>query len=487
MDQWATEVGDESYTFERLLPFYKAGITYSPPDENILTNITATPDPPRAFSSDPTGPLQVSYDNVNDAFNSWSQKSLQQSGMRNIAGFNDGDLIGSGSMTFTIDPSTATRSSSESSYLQSALRNTTLKVYKNTMAEKLVFNGTTVTGVSVSAGGRTWTISARNEVIVCAGAFQSPQILMVSGIGPRAALQDFKIPVIKDLPGVGQNLQDQPYWGISYRVKMETASSLMNDPAAAAAAQRLYKASATGPLAVSAGGVFGWEKFPQSYRSQFTAATRAALAKFPSDWPELEWLPVSAFLGTQANHQTSDPEDGYNYATIAASLIAPLSRGSVYLASNSMNDPPNINPNWLSDPADQEMAIAAVRRQREMWGILTKYNLTIGPEYYPGADVQTDAQILDAISKMVTPIWHAASTCKMGNTSDPMAVIDSQARVYGVKGLRVVDASSFPFLPPGHPQATIYALAQKIAAEILQEIRPRPEPYTAGPIFPAST
>ena len=132
-----------------------------------------------------------------------------------------------------------------------------------------------------------------------------------------------------------------------------------------------------------------------------------------------------------------------------------------------MTDAPVINPNWLTDPADVELAIAAFKRQREFWNMLSNYDLTIGEEAYPGPAVQTDAEIIQAIREMVTPIWHASATCKMGQSSETMAVIDSSARVYGVSRLRVVDASSFPFLPPGHPQSTIYALAQKIASQIL--------------------
>jgi len=456
MDQWATQVGDESYTFKNLMPYYQQGIHYSPPNTNVFTNITATPDPPLAFGHS-TGPLQVSYDNTDDAFDSWAQRALQNSGMINIAGFNMGKLIGSSSMTFTIDRATAQRSSSESSFLQQALKNTTLKVYKQTMAEKILFTGdNAASGVIVSTNGsRPYTLSAKKEVIVSAGAFQSPQLLMVSGIGPQDTLQKFGIPVLKDLPGIGQNLQDQPFWGTSFRVNVETASALQNHPEALAAAEKAY-AQAQGPLAISSGGVFGWEKFPDTYRQNFSAATQKALAAYPADWPELEWLPASAFLGTQANPQNADPGDGYNYATMASSLVAPLSRGNVTIASSSMVDAPVINPNWLTDPVDVELAIASLKRQRELWSVLTSYGLTTGKEAYPGPVVQTDAEILQAIREMVTPIWHAAATCKMGKENDPMAVIDSSARVFGVQGLRVVDASSFPFLPPGHPQAYVF-------------------------------
>ena len=468
MDMWASEVGDESYTFKNLLPFYQDGVALNPPNLDVFTNITATPDPPGAFSSNSAGPLQVSYPSVNDPFNSWAQKSFLATGMKNIDGFNSGNLIGSGIMTFTIDPRLAQRSSSQSSFLNMATRNTTLAVYHHTMAQKIIFRGNSATGVRVSTNGsEPYTISARREIIVSAGAFQSPQLLMVSGIGPRDTLNALKIPVLKDLPGVGQNLWDQPFWGISRRVNVPTASTLINNPAVAAAAAQLYQEQHTGPLAISVGAAFGWEKFPDSYRRNFTVATQQALNRFPADWPELEWLPASAYLGVQGNHQISDPNDGYNWATIAASLIAPSSRGNVTIESASMNDPPLINPNWLTDPADIELAVAAFKRQREMWNVLSRYNLTIGSEAYPSPLVQTDAQILAAIRAMVTPIWHAAATCKMGKKTDPFAVIDSDARVYGVQGLRVVDASSFPFLPPGHPQATVYALAQKIASRIM--------------------
>lgn len=468
MELWASEVGDESYTFKNMLPFYQDGIAYTPPNLTVYNNITATADPPGTFSNSGAGPLHVSYDKTNDPFNSWTQKSMLAGGMKNIDGFNAGNLIGSSIMGFTIDPKTAQRSSSQTSFLTMATRNTTLAVYHHTMAQKLVFKGNTATGVRVSTNGsEPYTLSARKEVIVSAGAFQSPQLLMVSGIGPRDTLEGLKIPILKDLPGVGQNLWDQPFWGVARRVNVPTTSELGNNPAAAAAAQTLYQEQQTGPLTMSAGAAFGWEKFPESYRRNFTAATLQALKQFPADWPELEWLPASGYLGTQGNHQTADPKDGYNWASIATSLIAPLSRGNVTINSASMNDPPLINPAWLTDPADQELAIAAFKRQREMWEVLSRYNLTIGTEAYPSASVQTDAEILDAIRAMVTPIWHAAATCKMGKKTDPLAVIDSDARVYGVQQLRVVDASSFPLLPPGHPQSTIYALAQKIGSRIL--------------------
>ncbi|KAL8939135.1 MAG: hypothetical protein Q9216_003528 [Gyalolechia sp. 2 TL-2023] len=139
-----------------------------------------------------------------------------------------------------------------------------------------------------------------------------------------------------------------------------------------------------------------------------------------------------------------------------------------------MTDHPIINPNLLSHPADQELAIQGFKRAREIWTILQDSGLTIGAEeYFPGSNVTSDDDILDFIQRSLMTIYHASSTCKMGKPDDNMAVVDGKARVYGTQNLRVVDASAFPFLPSGHPQSAIYALAEKIAEDILGTAAPR--------------
>lgn len=322
-------------------------------------------------------------------------------------------------------------------------------------------------------------LNARKEIIISAGAFQSPQLLMVSGIGPRETLQGLGIPVLKDLPGVGQNLYDQAYFGATYPVSVPTNSAGLNNNALAQAAIEAYQNSASGPLSVPGTGVLGWEKLPPPYRDTLSKPARDALdSSFPADWPELEYLPVSGTLGFQRNYQTEDPMDGHNYATIATAVVAPLSRGNVTINSTSMADPPLINPNWLTDPTDVELAIASFKRQRQLWkkGSGPLGTLTTGPEKVPGPAVQSDADILTFIRQSLAPLWHAAATCKMGRPSDPLAVVDKKMKVYGVEKLRVVDASSFPFLPPGHPQATVYAIAEKVASEILRGLALRVSP-----------
>lgn len=154
------------------------------------------------------------------------------------------------------------------------------------------------------------------------------------------------------------------------------------------------------------------------------------------------------------------------YATILATIVAPFSRGTVTIASDNTDILPIINPNWLTDPTDQQVAVAAYKRARAVFNTPFAQRTVIGEEYHPGKEVNTDEEILAQFQHDLLTVWHASCTCRMGKDKSS-AVIDNRARVFGVSGLRVVDASSFPILPPGHPQSTIYALAEKIAANIL--------------------
>lgn len=472
MQKWADEVGDPSYTWDQFLPYYKKSPNFTAANQALYTNSTNMENP---ANFDPAGgPLHVSFSNFVDPFGTWAQKGFTHVGMNVTDGLNGGSLMGAAYATLTIDPRNAYRSSSEASFLQAALQNGTAPVvYKNSLAQKILFNGTTASGVMVQTAGPygisaiNYTLMATKEVIVSAGVFQSPQLLMVSGVGPKALLSQYDINVVSDLPGVGQNMWDHILWGTDYRVNVNTASAALNSAVLAAKGVAAYRANATGPLSVFGAGYYGWEDLPQPYRSNLSASDITALEAFPADWPELEWLPVSAYLGFQRNRQKEDPKDGHNYATINTGLVAPLSRGNVSISSSSMSDPPIINPNWLTDPTDQALAIQSLRRQREIWAYLATQGLTDGIEALPGLNVTSDQDILTYIQASAIQIYHAAATCKMGTSNDTMAVIDNHARVYGTQNLRVVDASSFPFLTPGHPMATIYALAEKIAADIL--------------------
>jgi len=228
-------------------------------------------------------------------------------------------------------------------------------------------------------------------------------------------------------------------------------------PVQQAVAREQYYCNATGPYS-SAGGYISFEKLPAKYRTGFSSRTVELLSQFPSDFPEIEYL-TSGFPSGNPNMTT--------IGALSAILLTPLSRGNVTIRSSSISDAPIINLGWLTDPADGEVLVAAFKRARETWGS-PAIAAVVGSEIAPGAAVTSDADILNYIRQSVQQIWHASSTCAMGKKGDAGAVVDSKARVFGVKGLRVVDNSVTPFSIPGHPQSSLYMLAEKIAEDILK-------------------
>jgi choline dehydrogenase len=415
-------------------------------------------------SSFGTGPLKVTWPNFGSPLSTYIEQGLEAIGIEGGSDIYSGTLNGSGWAAASLNAADQTRDSSETSYFQLVNGQTNVKVYLHTMALKINFSGTTATGVNVETIGLKYTLKAKKEVIVSAGAFQSPQLLMVSGIGPQATLQSNGISVIKNLAGVGQNLWDHLLFGVVNKVNVVTATSWLDDIIVAAQNLALYFTQ-KGPLTASGFGVLGFQVMTDTAKATLSNSTRAALAaaNFPSDWPEFEFLGLDGILAGWHNSDDQDTPDQGNYGSIGGSLLSPLSRGTISISSSDMKDPPIIDMKWLSHAADQELVVYLFKRMRDAWA---ESGITIGDEYKPGPDVETDEQILAYIKSTVAPVWHPSGTCKMGKSSDSSAVVDSKGRVFGVSKLRVVDASIFPTLPPGHPQSTCYMVAEKIAADI---------------------
>ncbi|KAF2084722.1 GMC oxidoreductase [Saccharata proteae CBS 121410] len=466
---WADTVGDQAYAYENFVPFFEKSVNFTPPDTELRAPNATVQYNPDVFS--PTGgPLHVGYPHYGQPWSSWSKLGLNEIGIPTVQDFNSGELLGVQYSTATLNPDDSTRSSSESSFLQTALKSgrTNLQVYVDAMAKRILFDDNKrATGVEIDSAGAKATLSASKEVVVSGGVFGSPQLLMVSGVGPEETLSKLDIPIIAALPGVGQNMWDHIFQTMNYRVNVNTASSVA--PNRGALSAQFNNGTGTGILTNPGGDLLGWEKLPSQYRSTFSNGTEAALADFPADWPEIEYLPLAAYTGYNRNYITNQPTDGYQYTSMDNAIITPLSRGTVTIVSNDTRTPPLIDPNYLDHPADRDLAIAAFKRTRQFFATPSIQSIVIGDEYLPGPSVQTDEEILDFIREQLVMLYHGSCTCKMGKEGDAMAVVDSKARVFGVEGLRVVDASSMPFLVPGHPMATIYALAEKIAHDMLTD------------------
>ncbi|KAK5136462.1 hypothetical protein LTR08_003107 [Meristemomyces frigidus] len=461
--KWADQVGDQSYSWENVLPYYQKSVHFTPPNNQTLhANVSIGYD--ISAYSPSGGPLHVSYANYLYAFGSWAKKAFLELGMEvNTAGFNSGRLIGHQYPTQTYDPRDETRSSSQTSFLTLAMQETSLVTYTHSFVQRVLFDGNKrATGIAVEAGGVLFYLGASKEVILSAGTFQSPQLLMVSGIGPEDTLNAHNITVLANRPGVGQNMIDNILVAPSYNLDLES-SAIITNPATAGQVAQEYLVNQTGPLTNVGSDYVAFGKVSNLTSANLSVTARKALSdNFPSDWPDAEWFATSAFFGTGIG-----PPDDKNYGSIAVGLLSPLSRGNLTISSPNMADAPIINPNWLTDPTDQEVAVAAFKFARSVFHTKALKPIVIGEESWPGANITTDAGILQMIQSTFLTFYHAAGTCAMGKANDTMAVIDSKARVIGVEGLRVVDISAFPILPPGQPQATIYMLAEKIADDIL--------------------
>ena len=480
MNRWAELVNDSSYQYDNVFPFYQRTVRFTPPNTAIRDRNATAQYNESAFGSG-NGPLEVSYTNYPMPFSSWMKLGMTAIGINETNDFNSGSLMGSQYCTSTIRPVDQTRSSSHAAFLNKISQMPHLIIYQHTLAKKIVFDSSNrARGVSVSAGESAFTLRAEREVIVSSGVFGSPHLLMVSGIGDAEILAQYGINVVSDLPGVGQNMWDHVYFGPTYRVRVTTLTRIARDLLYLISQAMEYLRYQRGPVASPVTDFLAWEKIPRRLRSRFSSQTKADLSQFPSDWPEVEvrnqyivllvlkriltyydqYMSASGYVGNNSELLSLQPKDGYEYSTILASPVAVTSRGNVTITSNDMSDLPVINPNWLNTETDQQLAIAGYKRTREAFGSQAMAPIVIGDEYYPGIQFGTDTEILDIIKNNLMTVSHASCTCKMGTRDDAMAVLDSQARVFGVNSLRVVDASAFAILPPGHPQATVCEISK---------------------------
>lgn len=456
---WSRLVGDASFQWGSLLKYFRKSVGLQPlRNWERPVNDTISYDP-SAF--DPHGgPLQASWGPFVESFPSWASNAFSLAGLpKNPLNLNNGVLSGGcGWAPASVDAKTATRSSSESSFLRSALGRTNLQVYTHTRAYRLLFNGTVATGALVSTEGIPFQLTVTREVISSAGVFHTPHLLLHSGIGDATVLRSLSIPVVSDLAGVGQNLWDQIFFGITHEINLSTGAQLLASPDTNEAAVSDWRKKATGPLS-SSNGFIAFEKLPSYYRRNLSSSALQKLSSFPADWPELEYVAYETYAG------------GENVGILSASLNAPVSRGNVSIVSSDPLKPPAIHLNWFEEAADRELMVAAFKRVRQFWSLIPKD--IAGPELSPGPSVQSDEQILEYLQQSVIPIYHGSGTCAMGTKGDHNAVVDSQGRVFGVQNLRVVDASAFPFAVPGHPQSSVYMLAEKIAGNILEGLGTR--------------
>ena len=332
------------------------------------------------------------------------------------------------------------RHSAADAYLRPALHRPNLKVVSQAHATQVLLQNGRAVGVAFLRNGKTEEARATSEVILSGGTLNSPQLLLLSGVGPADQLTRLGIPAIHNLPGVGANLQDHPMVSVGYLctqpISLDSAETLGNI--------LRYLVFKRGPLTsnVAEAGLF--------------TRSRADLSV-----PDIQLLFGPAYY--RGHGLVRRKENCFGFGP---TLITPQSRGSVSLRSANPLDPPAIRANYLSTDSDLRTMIEGVRLARRIANTRA-FDPYRGEEIHPGANATSDQDIAEFLRNEVETLYHPVGTCKMG--SDPLAVVDPRLRVHGIAGLRVVDASIMPVVPAGNTNAPTIMIAEKAADMIRQD------------------
>ncbi len=362
--------------------------------------------------------------------------------------FNRGNNEGCG--YFEVNQKRGVRWNASKGFLRPALSRPNLKVITHAAVRRLRFAGKRVIGVEFWQNNQAFQADATLETVLAAGAVSSPQILQCSGIGPAPLLQQHGIPVVHDLPGVGENLQDHLQLRMAFKVKNtrtlnETVGSLMG---------RLgmgleYLLFRSGPLSMSP------SQLGAFVRSDEHQAT-----------PNLEYHVQPLSLD-----KFGDPLHGFPAFTASVCNLHPESRGHIRIRSADSREVPLIQPNYLSTEGDRKMAVDSLRLTRRIVAAPALQRF-MPEEFKPGRALQSEEELAKAAGDIGTTIFHPSGTCKMGNdpNADHMAVVDARLRVHGIVGLRVVDASIMPTILSGNTSSPVVMFAEK-ASDMIREDR----------------
>ena len=376
-------------------------------------------------------------------------QAAQQTGIPATDDFNRGDNTGVG--YFDVNQRGGIRWNAAKAFLREAMKRPNLTTITGAHTQKLVFEGARCVGVAYRGGDVDFIARARCEVILSAGAVNSPQILELSGIGNGARLQRLGIDVVRHLRGVGENLQDHLQLRMAYKVNgARTLNTLSARWWGKLFIGMQYALMRSGPMSMA-------------------PSQLGAFAKSNPDDASIRRPDVEYHVQPLSLERFGEPLHPFNAFTASVCNLRPTSRGSVHIESPDAHAAPLIAPNYLSTERDREVAVNSLRLTRRIVSApaLSRH---APEEILPGIQFQTQEELVEAAGKIGTTIFHPVGTCRMGADNDPAAVVDSRLRVIGVRGLRVVDASVMPVITSGNTNSPTLMIAER-ASEMIREDR----------------
>ena len=397
-----------------------------------------------------SGPIMVANKKIKLKMLDEFINAAEETGIPKTNDFNTGDNFGVGFYQFTTSHSKfglKLRYSSAKGYLNPVKNRKNLKIVTNAHVQKIKFENSKAVSVTYSINGKIISVNANREIILSAGSIGSPHLLQVSGIGEATKLRNFGINVIKELKGVGKNLQDHLMFRPVYKVKnLKSLNKKINSLFGNFLIGLEYIFNQSGPMTMGASQVCGFAK------SDSSRAT-----------PNLQFhvQPISTdILGATKLHD-------FDGITPTVANIRPTSRGEINIVSNNINDYPKIKMNYLSTEDDRLVAAQGLKLVRKIMLETEVFKKYEPEEYRPGLHIQNDEELVKAGSDYTQTIFHPVGTCKMGQ--DENSVVNDRLEVYGIKNLRVVDASIMPNITSGNTNAPTIMIAEKASDMIIED------------------
>ena len=435
-DTWA-EMGASGWSYSDILPYYRRleNVDYIDPEE--VENLRGVNGPLNITKGKRMNPLTLAF-----------EKAGAQAGYQSTPDYNGKQQEGFGPMDQTIK--NGLRWSSAKAYLKPAIQSGKCQVIRG-LATKIIIENSQATGVEYTQGNKKSVLSASKEVIIAASAINSPKLLLLSGIGPAAELKSKGITVVANRPGVGKNLQDHLELYIQMASKKPVSLYKYWNPIGKAWVGLRWFISKSGPGA----------------SNQFESAAFIR-SKAGVEYPDIQYH----FLPLAVRYDGKLPVKGHGFQAHVGPMRS-QSRGYVTLRSSDPKEPPKIQFNYMSHESDWIDFRNCIRLTREIFS-QPAFEPFADSEISPGKEVQSDEQLNDFIRDNVESAYHPCGTCKMGDKSDPMSVVDPETRVIGVDKLRVADSSIFPQITNGNLNAPSIMVGEKASDHILgKDLLPR--------------